>query len=297
MSEEKTLITHARTGAARFLGYEIAILQDDAGRDQAGKRTINGQIALRVPKNVIREKCKPYLRGGRPAHRTERTHDSVYDIVVQHQSEYRGVAEYYKLAYNRTRLGKLRYTMEVSLTKTLAAKLRTSVRRVYRRYGATIVNEHGTYKGLEVNVERDDKPPLVARWGGISLKRTRWTDEVEILNDSARPNFTRHSELIDRLLRDTCELCGSREKVQMHHIRKLSDLKKRGRTEPPRWVIVMANRCRKTLAVCHECHVSIHAGRIQRPLRKDTGEPDAGKLASPVRRGADGKVSSTGRRS
>ena len=30
--------------------------------------------------------------------------------------------------------------------------------------------------------------------------------------------------------------------------------------------------------------------RIQRPLRKDTGEPDAGKLASPVRRGADGKV-------
>ncbi len=32
LSEEKTLITHARSNAAKFLGYEVTILQNDAKR-------------------------------------------------------------------------------------------------------------------------------------------------------------------------------------------------------------------------------------------------------------------------
>ncbi len=41
-----------------------------------------------------------------------------------------------------------------------------------------------------------------------------------------------------------------------------SALKKKGRAEPPRWVVAMANR-RKTLAVCHKC-LCIHPRRIYR---------------------------------
>lgn len=53
LSEEKTLITHARTQAARFLGYEIAVLNNDHKLDRRGRRTINGQIGLRVPVDVV----------------------------------------------------------------------------------------------------------------------------------------------------------------------------------------------------------------------------------------------------
>jgi Reverse transcriptase (RNA-dependent DNA polymerase) len=48
LSETKTLITHARSGAARFLGYEITTQHADHVIT-GGRRATNGQIGLRVP--------------------------------------------------------------------------------------------------------------------------------------------------------------------------------------------------------------------------------------------------------
>jgi hypothetical protein len=49
LSEHKTLITHARTGAANFLGYEITV-QHNQRKLTGGRRSVNGAIGLRVPK-------------------------------------------------------------------------------------------------------------------------------------------------------------------------------------------------------------------------------------------------------
>jgi group II intron reverse transcriptase/maturase len=46
MSEEKTKITHARSDAARFLGYDVQTLQDDQ-KVTNGRRAINGKPGLR----------------------------------------------------------------------------------------------------------------------------------------------------------------------------------------------------------------------------------------------------------
>ena len=82
-------------------------------------------------------------------------------------------------------------------------------------------------------------------------------------------------ELLDRLQANTCELCGSRHKVQVHHIRKLSDLKVKGQREKPTWLRVMSAMRRKTLIVCERCHVAIHAGRPTR-THEDQEEPIKG---------------------
>ena len=63
------------------------------------------------------------------------------------------------------------------------------------------------------------------------------------------------------------ELCGSTVKVQVHHIRAMKDLRRKGRGKPPVWVEMMATRRRKTLVVCASCHADIHAGR---PLPQST---------------------------
>ncbi len=99
--------------------------------------------------------------------------------------------------------------------------------------------------------------PLIARWGGISLARRN----KAILDDSIAPVWAGRSELEKRLLADTCELCGSREHVEVHHIRALKDLQRKGQDERPRWVQIMAARRRKTLVACRKCHQDIHAGR------------------------------------
>ena len=267
LSPSKTLITHGRTRPARFLGYEVAVLQADHKRDHRGHRSINAAIGLKVPIEVIRAKCTPYLHHGEPIRRTERTVDTAFSIVAQFQAEYRGVAEYYKLAFNRHRLGQLKYVMERSLTKTLARKYRITVPQVYQRFRAVLDTEHGPRRGLQVTVDRGGgKKPLVAQWGGISLARDL---TPTVLNDDPPTIWSgRRSELVQRLLADTCELCGSQHQVEVHHIRALKDLNPKGRKEPPEWVVRMASRRRKTLVVCRACHEGIHySGSASRQTR------------------------------
>ena len=288
LSESKTLITHARSGHARFLGYDICVRQQNNLRRQG--RRLNGTVVLKTPPEFVRGKCRSHMRSGKPVHRPELIHDSVFSTVSRFQQEYRGFAEYYKLALNRSYLfGRLKWVMEAALTKTLANKLRARVCEVYARFGATFQTADGPRKGLEVKEEREGKPPLVARWGGISLAREKYA----VLDDQVHPVWTGRSELLARLLADACELCGSREQVEVHHVRHLKDLHRRreGQGPPPRWVQVMASRRRKTLVVCRECHEGIHRGDPQRHDRGRvaTGEPCAARVASTVRRGADGK--------
>ncbi len=258
LSETKTLLTHARSERARFLGYEIAVEQADHKHDRRGHRSINGQIGLRVPKRVIQAKCRPYLQRGKPIHLRERIDDSVYTIIAQFQQEYRGLVEYYQLAVNCSQLKRLKGVMEQSLTKTLAHKLRISVPQVYKRYGTMLETPKGPRKGLQVVVERGgNQKPLIACWGGISLAR----QSKVILNDQLPFPWSQRSELEKRLLAETCELCGSHEQIEVHHIRALKDLQARGRAPKPEWVTIMAARHRKTLITCRTCHDDIHAGR------------------------------------
>lgn len=256
LSEPKTLLTHARTDAARFLGYEISVVAKDEARDQHDRRSLNGQIGLRVPANVIRAKCRPYVRHGKPNAWAEYLHDDPFSILVQFQQTFRGVANYYRMAYNLHRLDWLRYTMERSLVRTLGTKLRLSNPQVYRRFGAMLHTTDGPRKGLEVQVERVGKLPLVAQWGGISL---RWRIDA-ILDDRPPHAWNGRTEVLERLLADTCELCGSHDRVQVHHVRHLKDLHKHRSKPVPAWVEKMAARHRKTLVACHDCHVAIHAG-------------------------------------
>ena len=265
LSEEKTLITHARTGAAKFLGYQIVTQHADDKLDRRGQRQVNEAIGLRVPKEVIEQKCALCMQGGKPAQRTVMLDDSDYSIVSKYQSEYRGVVQYYLLAHNVGWLSKLRWVSETSLLKTLAGKHQSSVAAMARKYKATIETIHGPRKCLKVIVERGDKKPLIAQFGGIPLQRK----QDAILVDR-QPQFLMRtrSELLQRVFADTCELCGSKEHVEVHHIRKLADLKKPGRKEKPEWMKQMARRRRKTLVVCRQCHQDIHAGKTTTPFRK-----------------------------
>lgn len=258
LSEEKTLITHARDEVAHFLGYEVHALHADDQHDYRGQRCINGGMGLRIPRKVIQTHCAKYMRYGKPIHLMQRVNDSAYSIVVQYQAEYVGVVQYYRLAYNLHRLSQLKWVMETSLLKTLAKKFKTTRAKIYRQYHALYQNDQGTYKVIQVTVKREsNKAPLVARFGGIPLRWNKWV----AINDTVKPIWSGRSEVVERLLAQECELCGSTNNVQVHHIRKLADLDKEGRANRPRWVQMMAARRRKTLVVCQNCHDNIHYGR------------------------------------
>ncbi len=180
LSLEKTLITHARSEAAKFLGYEITRMHNDEqctkrrtnGGSETMCRSVNAQIGLRVPKDVIEAKCQRYYGQKKKAkHRAELLDNEDYTIVLTDQLEYRGIANYYQLAHNMFHLKELKWIMEISLTKTLAAKYKLPVVKVYEKYGTTLMVQGKKYKVLQASVPREGKSPLVATWGGIPLKR------------------------------------------------------------------------------------------------------------------------------
>lgn len=131
LSEDKTLITHARTGKARFLGYDI-VAQHSDDKLTGGKRSINSKIGLRVPEEAITRRCAPYLCHGKPWHRSQMLSDRDHSIISQYQAEYRGVVQYYLLAVNVCHLNRLHWVMETSLLKTLAGKHGSSVAKMAR---------------------------------------------------------------------------------------------------------------------------------------------------------------------
>ncbi len=259
LSEEKPLITHARTAPAQFLGYEVHVMWNSA-RIRNGARALTGSIGLRIPAAFVEAKCQRFMQAGKVRHRHELTRDSDYDIITRYQQEYRGYVEYYALAANLSWLNRLHWIMRDSLLKTLANKYRSTKRRMRCTYSTSTATPAGPRKCLQVSIPREGKAPLVARFGGISLrKRARAVlTEPPILGLHTWVSTT---ELVQRLLTDQCEVCGSRQQVEVHHIRKLADLHTRGRSARPLYVQIMAARRRKTLVVCRTCHQDLHAGR------------------------------------
>ncbi|MEO0560463.1 MAG: group II intron reverse transcriptase/maturase [Chloroflexota bacterium] len=264
LNMEKTVITHAATEKARFLGYDISIYQVDDKltphrRMKVKRRSINGHVRLGVPYGLVNEYARGYMRKGKTISQAGLLMYSDAHIMDVFQSRFRGIAEYYKYAVDRCRLGSLKGIMQQSLVKTLAHKLKISVSKVYRRYRSTHTVDGFTYNTLEVTVPTA-KGIRTIRWGAIPLKTVKAFNEP--LRDFKDNRWGGRSDLIRRLKADECELCSSRDRVQVHHVRKLSDLKRRWKgREKPTWVTRMIAMERKTLIVCHDCHVSIHAGK------------------------------------
>jgi len=147
--------------------------------------------------------------------------------------------------------------METSLLKTLAAKHGSPVSAIAARYKATTDTPHGPRTCFEAVRQREgNQKPLVARFGGIPLKRRTYV----VLDDRipGQGHYPR-KELVTRLLRRKCELCGSGGQVQAHHVARLADLASPALGQHA-WAALMAEKRRKTLIVCEPCHDHIHAG-------------------------------------
>jgi len=180
LSETKTLITHARTEAARFLGYEITT-QHANHVIAGGRRVANGGIRLRVPRDVIKTKCSRYMQRGTPERRPGLMNEQDHVIISRYGAEYRGVVQYYLLASDVHRLSRLHWVMATSLLKTLTGKHDSTVSKMARKYAATIQTPHGSRKCLAGH-----RPTQRSQAAGRDLRRYPATAAAERDPDRSR---------------------------------------------------------------------------------------------------------------
>jgi group II intron reverse transcriptase/maturase len=265
LSEEKTLITHATSQRAHYLGYDIRVAVDNNQMTKQDKqhtrhrsRAINMLPVLSVPEQVAHFWKMKYTKNGKPTNRPELLQCSDFEIVKTYGDEFRGIVNYYSMAYDvARRFYTVKYMFMESAARTLANKFKISSAKVFAKYKRT--SEHGV-KALIVEAPNPNHPdkPYYAKLGEQPIR----TNISAVIQDKINPFYVSRNELVQRLLAGTCELCGSKDGIAVHHARKLADIKQKfqGRKTAPDWAKFMMARNRKTVVVCHKCHVEIHAG-------------------------------------
>ena len=252
LSEEKTLITHS-SEKARFLGYDVSVRRNWKLKPSAGytHRTLSQTVELTIPfedkinkfllnKKAVRIKNGTFF----PVHRPEYLIMTELEIVTAYNAEVRGICNYYNLASNYNKLGYFTYLMEYSCLKTLANKHKCSVAQIIAKYR----------NGKRWSI------PYQTKAGGKRREFVKLTDcKKEGAVQDMIVNIKRYkystTTYDSRLAAKKCELCGSTEnsRYEIHHVNKVKNLK--GKTP---WELYMIAKRRKTIVVCHECHMKIH---------------------------------------
>ena len=252
LSDEKTLITHSEK-AAKFLGYEISIRKSNVTKRCANGRVIrvfNKSVRLMVGKDVVKNKLLHYkvldikIHNGKeqwkPKSRPTLVCNDDLEILNRYNSEIRGLVNYFSMAVNCCRLAQFGLIMERSMYKTFAQKYRTKASKIRRKY-----NRNGQFS-IRYRLKSGEMKDQTFYHDGFTRKiePTRFMDIDNVPN----PYRFKASKLINRLKAAKCEFCGATDKLAMHHIRKLKDLK--GLTPLEKNMIA---RKRKTIALCGNC--------------------------------------------
>lgn len=143
LSEDKTLITHSNQ-YARFLGYDVRVRRSNViKRSSAGftKRTLSNMTELAIPlddkirKFFFNNKVVEQVNGElKPIKRKSLLRLTGFEIVSTYNAELRGICNYYHMASNFCHLNYFAYFMEYSCLKTLAAKHKSSIRKIVSKY-------------------------------------------------------------------------------------------------------------------------------------------------------------------
>lgn len=263
LSDEKTLITHSEK-KARFLGYDIYIRRSAATkRDKMGRlcRHLNGTVCLELPTEIMRKKLLDY--GAMTIERTVygkenwkakaryylKDNDDL-EILDQYNSEVRGFRNYYRIANNASFASSFGYIMQYSMFKTFATKYRTSMSKMIAKLRI------GKNFGVRFTAKKGKQKTRLFYNEGFARKPIQKTAAVDVIPNTVK--YSSRTSLMDRLSAGQCELCGRTDMdIEMHHIRKLKDLK--GKSY---WECFMIARNRKTLALCIDCHKKLHNGKL-----------------------------------
>lgn len=262
LSDEKTLITNAKK-PAKFLGYDVFVRKSNKTTRDKRKwkvRHIGEKIVLNVTTETMLKKLLAY----RALKITTRDSKEVWkpiprgymkdlddlEIISQVNAEVRGFYNYYSIANNSSYVGTFSYVLEYSMYKVYAMKYQTSINKEKRKRDINGV--------FTIPYENREGKKRYCRFYNEGFKRQKTARSAVVDNHpNVMANRRGRNSLTDRIKAKICEYCGANDNIEMHHVRKLKDLK--GKLE---WERRMIARKRKTLAVCSLCHDKLHAGKL-----------------------------------
>jgi len=257
LSEEKTQITNAHSESALFLGTELRVggegeakivTSTNGSRVQFKRRATGWQTVMEAPMDRILRKLSDRglcTKEGEPIAKSGWIFLDEEQIVSLYASINRGIQNYYRFTDNFARLTRIQYILMFSCAKTLSAKLRLTMPKVFRKYGKSLTIKVRTPTG-----EHQVQFYVNHNWTRDRLAFQTNDQKVDIVRMAIKMRTRSKLGL-------PCCICGSPDKVAMHHLRHI---RKADRKPMTGFAAIMRALNRKQIPVCAECHSKIHRG-------------------------------------
>ncbi len=310
LSEKKTLITDLKkTKEVSFLGFEICarakakiikVKSDKPGYNSQFKRVSTFPLIIKpdVRRLIERLHQKGFCnKVGFPISVPWLTNLEATVIIERFNASIRGLAQYYLgFISNKYSIHRWIYILRFSCLKTLAHKYRSSINKVFKRFGtdrwikgSKTVSALANIKVGGIPYEKEYKLETFDSLYKISQKQGRLWALQRVFYSKERGEIGEYpicpsrvaitdSNFLERLhwtsvrtqaaFSMPCAVSGSGEQVQMYHLRHI---RKQAYTEMKEYnyVRMLALSNRKQIPVCAICHRSIiHAGKYQGPPLK-----------------------------
>jgi group II intron reverse transcriptase/maturase len=255
VNKEKTFINHAKTNKTAYLGADLIMPSANLIRKKYKNnlkclyRVALTKIQLYIPikKIILRLVAKGYavIRKDGKSYRARRQNKyctaSEYDIVMHFSNIIRGLVNYYSFASQKSDLWKVLHIIKKSCALTLASKFNLSgAASVFKKYGANL------------EIYKDGKPKAKLYFP-TSLKtnhdfKTGYGSSLAGLNENAPLIYLRHTDPMQ--LKSQCELCGSKQRLELHHIDPVANIAK----NLSKLTKAQIARNRECLTLCYVCH-------------------------------------------
>tara|TARA_B110000305_G_scaffold213426_1_gene249328 strand:+ start:7108 stop:9465 length:2358 start_codon:yes stop_codon:yes gene_type:complete len=265
LNVEKTKVTHSQTDSAMFLGHRIhktKLSKNKIARNAKGQvtpRVTNTILDAPIDKIVENLKLKGYAKSnGNPTRNGRFINHTLHEMISHYKSVEQGILQFYCLANNYGRVSaRVHYILKYSCALTIASKMKLkTLRRVFNKYGR------------DISI-KNEKGEVIINYPVVDYKRPKGKPKI------ANFNFTSVRDLVtivdERMKRGRSDLkglrilCGSQEKIEVHHVQKLS----KGPKRKDYLSTINARMNRKQIPICQKCHIKIHKGTYDgKSLRK-----------------------------
>lgn len=259
VSPEKTRITSTAKGF-HFLGADIRRVRNYSKISKTmrfrggsvGKKRVNQRLRVLAPIGQLMLKLKThgFAKANQenvvPTGKNSLSTMDHADILAFYNQKIRGLLNYYSFAGNRSQLNRVVYVLKMSCALTLARKYKLKTARgVFKKFGPKLTDPKSRKNIFELESYRAKhlyNKGEVARVDTV-LKRSWWNKLTQFSFDQK------------------CAVCGV-SPVEMHHLRRITTLKKRIRKGKTNYDQFAGAFKRKQIPLCKKHHAELHLGKL-----------------------------------
>jgi group II intron reverse transcriptase/maturase len=266
LNEHKTTITNSRMGT-RFLGARIKKRDNSsifnsflgkAGNKITRRSTL--RIAVDAPIAELIEKLitNDFARRNHLAivlakGRTDLIHLTHFDIIRFYNSKITGILTAYRFAGNFSSMAKVIWILRQSCALTLARKFKLkTMKKAFGKFGFNLTDP-------DTGVYLNTPDTYAATYNYKSKSHAIFDEPGKVVDNLLKTSW---AGKLTKGIPSKCALCGTSNKVEMHHLRKAGDVRNKIRTGNITWAQWKGAVLRKQIPLCKYHHDLLHKGSL-----------------------------------